>query len=233
MRARNIKPGFFKNEILAECSPMARLLYIGLWCMADREGRLELRPKRIKAELFPYENCKIESLLEELRKGGFIIAYKISDVLYLTIPTFPQHQSPHIKEAESTIPAPYESDACTILAHLNPESLLLNPEPITPLPQPGVKSGLNGKGFDAFWKAYPKKKSKGDAEKAWKKLNPNEQLLATMLARIEQAKTSEQWMKDGGQFIPYPATWLNKKGWEDEDVTLEEKPIDYLEGFRD
>lgn len=231
MRARNIKPGFFKNEILAECSPMARLLYVGLWLMADREGRLELRPKRIKAELFPYESCKIESLLEELRKGGFIIAYKISDIHYLTIPTFNQHQNCHIKEAESTIPAPCESDTCTVLVGPLTESLLLNPE--SPIRQPGARSGLNGKGFEAFWNAYPKKKSKGDAEKAWKKLNPNEQLLAIIIAKIEQAKTSDQWTKDGGQYIPHPATWLNRKGWEDEDTALEEKPIDYLEGFRD
>lgn len=218
MRARNIKPGFFKNEILAECSPMARLLYVGLWLIADREGRLELRPKRIKGELFPYENIKVEALLEELRKGGFIIAYEISGVNYLSIPTFGQHQNCHIKEAESTIPAPCESETCTVLVGPLTESLLLNPESITPLRQPGTKSGLNGKGFDTFWSAYPKKKSRGDAEKAWKKLNPNEQLLATILAKIEQAKTSEQWTKDGGQFIPYPASWLNKKGWEDEDA---------------
>lgn len=55
MRARNIKPGFFKNEDISECSPSARLLFIGLWMLADREGRLEYRPKRWKGELFPYE----------------------------------------------------------------------------------------------------------------------------------------------------------------------------------
>ena len=70
--------------------------------------------------------------------------------------------------------------------------------------------------FDIFWKAYPKKKSKGDAEKAFEKVNPDKQLLATMLAKIEQAKKSTDWLKDSGQFIPYPATWLNRKCWEDE-----------------
>lgn len=72
--------------------------------------------------------------------------------------------------------------------------------------------------FARFWSAYPKKKSKGQAEKAFQKLNPSEQLMDAMLASIEQAKTSDNWRKDGGQFIPYPATWLNAKGWEDEDV---------------
>jgi hypothetical protein len=70
--------------------------------------------------------------------------------------------------------------------------------------------------FETFWNAYPKKKSKGKAEIAFKKINPGEQLLATMIAKIGQAMKSDDWIKDGGQFIPYPATWLNAKGWEDE-----------------
>ena len=58
-RSRNIKPGFFLNDDLAECEPLARLLFAGLWCIADREGRLEDRPKRIKIEVLPYDNCDV------------------------------------------------------------------------------------------------------------------------------------------------------------------------------
>jgi HNH endonuclease len=78
------------------------------------------------------------------------------------------------------------------------------------------EKGKGTNGFACFWDAYPKKKSKGQAEKAWLKIKPNEQLLATMLAKIEQARTSVEWTREGGQFIPHPATWLNAKGWEDE-----------------
>ena len=70
--------------------------------------------------------------------------------------------------------------------------------------------------LDTFWKAYPKKKSKGQAEKAFRKIKPDEQLLATMLATIERAKKSADWQKENGKYIPYPATWLNARGWEDE-----------------
>ncbi len=70
--------------------------------------------------------------------------------------------------------------------------------------------------FDSFWQAYPKKKSKGQAERTWIKLNPGEQLVATMIATIGRAKTSREWLKDGGQYIPHPSTWLNAAGWEDE-----------------
>lgn len=70
--------------------------------------------------------------------------------------------------------------------------------------------------FDDFWSAYPKKKNKGDAEKAWKKLKVNDDLLNVILSAVEGAKQTEDWKKQGGKFIPYPASWLNAKGWEDE-----------------
>ena len=73
--------------------------------------------------------------------------------------------------------------------------------------------------FDEFWKTYPKRKNKGDAEKVWRRLKPDAVLRATILAAVESAQQSEQWTKNNGQFIPYPASWLNAKGWEDETET--------------
>lgn len=70
--------------------------------------------------------------------------------------------------------------------------------------------------FDAFWESYPRKRSKGQAEKTWIKINPDDDLLEEILAGLENAKRSVDWQKDGGQYIPYPSTWLNAKGWEDE-----------------
>lgn len=73
--------------------------------------------------------------------------------------------------------------------------------------------------FDRFWLAYPKRKSKGQALKAWNKLKPNEQLQDRIHIALERAKTSAEWRKDNGQFIPHPASWLNAMGWEDEQST--------------
>jgi len=70
--------------------------------------------------------------------------------------------------------------------------------------------------FDAFWEAYPKKASKGAARKAWMQIQPDSELLTKMLTSLERAKTCHDWTKDGGQYIPYPATWLRAEGWEDE-----------------
>jgi len=70
--------------------------------------------------------------------------------------------------------------------------------------------------FNLFWQAYPRKMGKGAARKAWKKLKPDEALLAQMLKAIQFQQGSYQWNRDDGQYIPYPATWLNQERWEDE-----------------
>lgn len=88
--------------------------------------------------------------------------------------------------------------------------------PNTPLPPKGAVSGWPG--FDDFWKAYPRKTAKHQAQKAWEKLKPSEQLIAEILDGIERATTSDQWAKDDGKFIPHPATFLNNRRWEDEHV---------------
>lgn len=105
-RARNIKPGFFKNEDLAECSPWARLCFSGLWVLADRDGRLEDRPKRIKGELFPFDAVEVEPLLEELERFKFIARYDAGDIRAIQILEFKKHQTPHYSEKPSVIKPP-------------------------------------------------------------------------------------------------------------------------------
>lgn len=73
--------------------------------------------------------------------------------------------------------------------------------------------------FEIFYKAYPRHKSRGDAEKAWKSLKPDDALLAKIMKALEVAKKDPNWQKNNGQFVPYPASWLRAKGWEDEQNT--------------
>jgi hypothetical protein len=129
-RARSIKPAFFKNEFLAECEPMARLLFVGLWTLADSQGRMEFRPLRIKAELFPYENCDILGLLKQLADRGFVRAYESGDMKVLEIPTFGEHQRCHPDERDEGLP-PADESAETIVF---PEP---NAKPGNPTMEPG------------------------------------------------------------------------------------------------
>jgi hypothetical protein len=105
-RIRFIKPEFFVHEEMAELSPAHRLLFIGLWTVADREGRLEDRPKRLKVMLCPWDDCDVDAMLDCLDAAGFIQRYEADGEKYIAIPAFSKHQRPHPKEAASTIPAP-------------------------------------------------------------------------------------------------------------------------------
>lgn len=108
MRIRSIKPDFFKNDALAEVEPFARLLFIGLWCLADCDGRLEDRPRRIKADVFPYEDIDVDQLLDRLAQYGFIVRYTVDGVRLIAVPGFRKHQRITGKEADSPslYPAP-------------------------------------------------------------------------------------------------------------------------------
>ena len=109
-RSRNIKPSFFENEYLAELNPLARLLFIGLWGHADKEGRLEDRPKKLKAVILPYDECNIDEYLQNLHDTGFIVRYTIEETNYIQVINFAKHQKPHPKEAASQIPPPPIND---------------------------------------------------------------------------------------------------------------------------
>jgi hypothetical protein len=107
-RMRTIRPGFFSNELLGELPPLARILFLGLWCWADREGRLEDRPKRLKTQILPYDDCDVDNLLITLSSGDdpFIIRYDFDKRKYIQILNFDVHQKIHPNEIESEIPPP-------------------------------------------------------------------------------------------------------------------------------
>jgi hypothetical protein len=127
-----VKPSFFQNDQLAELPFEARLLFIGLWCMADREGRLEDRPKRIKMHVFPADSIDVEPLLDGLAQQGLIERYEAHGVQCISIPRFVEHQRPHPNEQPSKLPTKVSNQGTKSVAPkleadgLNPSSL--NPE---------------------------------------------------------------------------------------------------------
>jgi hypothetical protein len=131
-RARNIKPGFAKNENLAECSLAARLCFALLPMLADREGRLEDRPKRIKGELFPFDALEVEPLLAELSRFGFIERYAVETRGLIQIIAFHKHQHPHHKEPESVLPPPQSLRLDDDGKWVKPEALPSSHEPEAP-----------------------------------------------------------------------------------------------------
>lgn len=105
-RARNIKPAIMDNERLAELPFEARLLFVYLWMLADREGRLEDRPKRIAAQALPYDrSTDVGAMLDSLHKAGFIERYEAQGVACIQVVNFKKHQTPHVRESASELPA--------------------------------------------------------------------------------------------------------------------------------
>lgn len=107
-RSRNIKPGFFRNEELVELPFETRLLFIGLWTLADRDGRLELRPKKIKLEIFPADEVDVSLELSRLARAGLVRAYTSQGKAYLEVSNFKKHQNPHHREPSNDFPGPDE-----------------------------------------------------------------------------------------------------------------------------
>ncbi len=145
-RARTIKPGYFTNELLAQCDPLARILFAGLWCLADKDGRLEDRPVRIKAAVLPYDMCDPDKLLDQLHTCGFILRYTVDGTRALQIAKWDKHARPHPNEASGELPEPPEeivklhecscnsTAGCALSFNSNSNSCL------TPLPPAGGAS---------------------------------------------------------------------------------------------
>jgi hypothetical protein len=104
-RSRQLKPDFFLNEHLALLPALTRLAFMGLWLLADREGRLEDRPARIKAQLFPYHEADLEAILASLAPA-WIERYEAEGQRLIQIVNFKKHQHVHPDEKKSVIPAP-------------------------------------------------------------------------------------------------------------------------------
>lgn len=94
------------------------------------------------------------------------------------------------------------------------EPITINQEPLTIIKNKTRTSALDD-GFDEFYNAYPKKKNKTDAEKAWKKIKPP---IDDVLKALAWQRESKEWQKESGKFIPYPASYLNAGGWMDEPI---------------
>lgn len=117
-RSRNIKPGFFTNEDLVELDFATRLLFAGLWTVADKEGRLEDRPKKIKIDIFPADSVDVDTMLQSLHDRGFIVRYTLSTGKFIQIETWAKHQNPHHTEKASVIPD--KNGELTVKAPLKP-----------------------------------------------------------------------------------------------------------------
>ena len=141
--------------------------------------------------------------VEQVRTNGGVFKHNVYFIEQVPCPISPDTVPPDTVPPDTVKPD-------TNNTSLNSTSLN-NTSDNTPLPPKGEDDAS----FDKFWAAYPKKVSKPQAMRSWKKIKPNAEALETTMAAVNSAKESADWKKDGGKYIPYPATWLNNRRWED------------------
>lgn len=184
-RTRQIKHSFFLNEDLSALDPYARLLFAGLWILADREGRLDDRPAKIKAQIFPYNEVDIEGLLLQLA-CGFITRYSCGGVRYISVNSFKVHQHCHKDEKDSTIPSPKNAKKIRIATSVHPPSqpgkpthknaykpvsLISNPVSVIAAAPPVAEIVKPETPIQAVVRAYKHAKGVDQDSKAWDKAN--------------------------------------------------------------
>ena len=222
MPNRIIKDSIAKSETVSGLTDFQFRLWVHLITYVDDYGRGDARPAIIKGACFPFRdrmtNKDIEKGLADLAGAGCIGLYKVDGKSYLYFPNWEQHQ--RVRQKVSKCPSPEDCDeemevaaTCGDLPQdaariQNPESRIQNPEY-----ESRTAHAARGAEFEEFWLAYPRKEGKQKARAAFEKVSAP---LATLLAALEHQKRSPQWTKDGGQFIPHAATWLNGKRWEDQ-----------------
>lgn len=212
MPNRIIKESICYSADLDQLTPFEETVFYRLIVNCDDYGRFDARPEFVKSKLFVTKrgitDKNIADALSKLASLGLVRLYRVDEKPFLVFPKWDKHQ--RIRNSKEKWPSPVDFDISPQVAAscgLNPIQSESNPNP-----NPNARAAL----FEEFWSTYPKKVGKGAAEKAWTKIKPDKALCNIMLSAIERQKTSAQWKKENGQYIPNPATWLNQCRWEDE-----------------
>lgn len=138
-RQRTIAPGFFANEDLAALPPLTRIFFQGLWCWADREGRVEDRPRKLKALILPFDDTDGEQAMTDLAAAGFVERYEVDGVRVARVVNFEKHQSPHPREIASVLPEAPPSRGKVVP---EPDPSITKDTPSNPFPSSSSSSSL-------------------------------------------------------------------------------------------
>lgn len=191
----------------------AQVLYVLLIAHADDFGRLDGDAWTVKHEVVPASRRQIsdvEKSLKLLSDCGLIDRYVIEDVTVIQINDFEQHQQGLHRRTASRFPeSPGKSGKVPLnRTEQNRTERIASREVVGKVPETDA-------GFAEFWAAYPRKANKPAALRAWHKHAPDAPLLGRILSAVVAQRGSPQWVKEGGAFIPYPASWLNGERWND------------------
>lgn len=210
----------------------------------DEHGRMPgdaFTVKNVVLPSSPRPERDFDTALAVMAKVGLLERYAVDTTIFLQVRKFEENQHLNLKNrGASKFPAPCDGqpceDASAVLRQTPPDSAELRPkrseekeseEKGREAQAPLLRAGRASDGlFEMFWAAYPKKKSKDDARRAWDKRRPDAALLQVILTALQQQCQSPDWRKENGRYIPFPATWLNRGQWTDAvDVELADRGL--------
>ena len=229
MPNRVIRDSALASKKLATVSAEAERLFWRLLMVADDFGRFQAEPSLLLARCFPlqvksYSAKQVSKWYAELTRCGAIIGYSVGEDSFGQFLVWNQRS-----RAEKSKYPPSDDGQVTVI---RPSAAHVDEDVDEDVDVRRRRSSADADGFNDFWNAYPKKKAKGDAERAWKGIIPDAALQARIRAAVASQALSDDWQRDAGKWIPYPATWLRAKRWEDTQDVGPPKGIMELEMYR-
>lgn len=234
MPNRILKESVCTSESINALDWKAEVLFYRLMVSCDDYGRFDGRIAILKNRLFPLKEDltkkEVESSLAKLVSAGLVALYEVDGKPFLYLPTWDDHQS--VRAKKSKFPSPDDgviiSESICKQMKSNASKCPRNPIQSESESNPNPIRDYEAD-FDRFWEVYPKKDSKTAARKAFVKVKVP---VDTLISAVQRQKQLPQWKKDGGQYIPNPATWLNQERWEDQGVVeSENKPSEWQLGI--
>lgn len=221
-----VKPSILGDEEINQLSWGAEVFYRRLTSVLDDYGRFDGRSQMLLAALYPLKLDRVSvpdvvKWIDECREAGLVRMYTVAGRPYVEDLKWDQR----MRSSKSKWPSPSNDRNLRDYVSDPPSSACESVHPPSSATGDGVGDGDEKTpleplsiGFDRFWEAWPKGKkvARVAALKAWKRLRASEELVKTILDALEKHKLSRKWIKDGGEYIPHPSTWLNQRRWEDE-----------------
>ena len=220
MPNRILKESICTSESINALDWKAEVLFYRLMVSCDDYGRFDGRIAILKNRLFPLKEDltkkEVESSLAKLVSAGLVALYEVDGKPFLYLPTWDDHQS--VRAKKSKFPSPDDgviiSESICKQMKSNASKCPRNPIQSESESNPNPIRDYEAD-FNRFWEVYPKKDSKTAAKRAFMKVKVP---VDTLISAVQLQKQLPQWKKDGGQYIPNPATWLNQERWEDQGV---------------
>ena len=249
-RIRSVHPGLFTDEAFVTCSPLARLLAIGIWTECDDQGAFEWKPITLKMRVLPADQTDVHALLDELIAGNIIARFTVDGHDYGVVRNFGKYQRPKKPQNKHPMPSEWRTYANPPKgispsvppkggngSRISPQmedgggrreeggdlkkakpsvscsppvnELELSPPEATAKPKTKPAAQILPAGFGEWWLAYPRKDDKQTAVKAYARALKTGATPAALLAGLKAWQFSED-----PQYQPMPATWINKRRWE-------------------